>query len=258
MIGGNIRVDVEVTGDIETDINNLISIKYLPPSPIEPGRSLLVPLDIFSGRLKRLLQTHPQASLKMNFTVYIDPVINQDGKLTNRLTDIPPASLSLTRPAVNITTKHLQNRFDSLAQGRQGQKIRTGELFTGLLAEQAAAADKKLPYRLKYADWMTDMLKEGIVHNLSSDDWILKTHNTCSLLPLPLDYELINAVSKNLSDEAAWPVRLISLYLLAQKDTGDFNKVINWAAKYDQHKLVRSMAVGLGAQTDQQQQADNN
>ncbi len=101
-------------------------------------------------------------------------------------------------------------------------------------------------YKFARADWMPDMLKSALVHNLDDDDWVVKVHTMAGMLSLPLDYELINAVAKNLND-SHWPARMMALYLLAKSQENDFSKVLDWTAKYDSSKLVRDMAIALGA-----------
>ncbi len=98
-----------------------------------------------------------------------------------------------------------------------------------------------------YADWMPELLKSSLAHSITGDDWIAKVHIMAAMLPLPLDYELAGAISENLND-SHWPVRLMAVYLLANSQEGKFTKVLDWTAKYDSHKLVRDMAIALGAQ----------
>ena len=93
---------------------------------------------------------------------------------------------------------------------------------------------------------MPALLKSALVHNLTDDDWVVKAHTMACMLSLPLDYELMNAAAQNLND-TNWPVRLMALYLLANAQDSNFGKVLDWSAKYDSNKLVRDMAIALGA-----------
>jgi len=242
---GNIRVDANVTGDLNKMIPNLLTIKTQPTSPINPGRSLLIPLRLFTGELRQLLITHPQASLNIEFTVFIDPVITDEGP-KNALPGIEPAHTLLKRPGVEISHKFLQNRLNSLSRGYQGQKIKTAQLFVGLLAEQHAITDRQPPYKLTSADWMPAILKSALVHNLADTDWVAKVHTMEAMLSLPMDYELINAVAENLND-THWPTRMMAIYLLAKAQDTSFKKVLDWMAKHDSNKLVRDIATTLGA-----------
>jgi hypothetical protein len=198
------------------------------------------------------LLTYPQASVDIEFTAYLDPVITAKGP-TNRLPGIKPAKVVVKRPGVKLTGKFLRNRFSSLTKGKQGQKIRTAQLFTGLLAEQHAMANREPLYKFMYADWMPDLLKSALLHNLNDNDWVAKVHTMASMLTLPLDYELINALTESLND-THWPARMMAIYLLAKSQDSNFAKVLDWTAKYDSSNLVRDMAIALGAARPQQQE----
>ncbi len=255
LFAGNIRIDAGISGDLTKKIPNLISVKIRPALPVEPGRSLFIPLRLLTGELKQILLTYPQASLDIEFTAYLDPVITDEprlsegrdeGRIANRLTWIKPARVLVKRPGVELTGKYLRNRFNSLSAGQQGQKTKTAQLFIGLLMEQHAMANREPLYKFMYADWMPDMLKSALVHNLDDDDWVVKVDTMAGMLSLPLDYELISGAAKNLND-THWPARMMAIYLLAKNQNSNFAKVLDWTARYDSSKLVRDMAIALRA-----------
>lgn len=246
MFRGNIRVDAKVTGDLDEMVPNLISIKIRPSQPIEPGKSVIVPLNLFAAKLRRILMRHPQASLNIEFTAYIDPVITAEGKVSNRLAAIAPATIKVTRPAAEITGKFLQNRVNSLSKSKQS-RVRTLQLFIGLLLEQQAMSQSELSYNFKYADWMPQLLKSGLTYGLAESDWAAKVQIMASMQSLPLDYELTQAVAQNLDDQY-WPVRMMTIYLLSKNSDDNFDRVLDWTAKYDLNQLVREMAISLGGE----------
>ena len=241
---GNIRVDARISGDLREDIPNLASLRIRPSSVIEPQASLLVPLRLFTGRLRDALVRSPQAGVDVEFSVTLDGAAGGGGE---RPAELASAKLTVRRPAVKLSTRFLQNRFDTLSTGRQSQKIHTGRLFTGLLAELRRTAGQEPRYKLMYADWMPELLNSAVVHNLSGDDWIVRTHTMLDIVSLRLDFELINGVSQNLNDTAHWPARMMALYLLAKNQNAGFNKVLSWTAEHDNNRLVRDMAVALTA-----------
>ncbi|MHC4646086.1 MAG: hypothetical protein ACYTBJ_11330 [Planctomycetota bacterium] len=250
---GNIRIDAHVSGDIEENIPNLISTKTHPSSPVAPGQSVSISAPLAGGRLGRILGAHPQASLEIEFTVFLDPVIAADGSVANRLIDIPPAKVVVKRPPVPITTKYLQNRLNSIAKGRQGQKIKSAQLFTGLLMEQIAAAKGETSYNIVRPDWMPEMLKSALAQALTDEDWVVRVYTMAGMLSLPLDYELTQALSNNLSD-AHWPSRMTALFVLGKTQGGNFSEVLDWTAQYDSNELVRQMAVALGGKQPPERQ----
>lgn len=255
---GNIRIDADISGDLNEKVPKLVSARIRTALLVEPGKSksLLIPVRLITSRLREILLTYPQASLDIEFTVFIDPVTTDEGKITNRLVDLEPARLVIKRPGVELTGKYLRNRFDSLARGRQSQKNKIGQLFIGLLMEQHAMANREPLYKFMYADWMPPLLKSALLCNLANDDWVVKTHTMTAMFSLPMDYELINAVSENLND-THWPTRMMAIFLLAKDRNNNFGKVLDWAAKYDSNKLVRDMAIVLGAAKPEPQQQES-
>jgi len=253
---GNIRIDADVSGDINKKIPNLVSVKIKPALPVKPGHSIFIPLRLVTAELRHLLLTYPQASIDIEFTAYLDPVTDDQHKITNRLTGIKPAKVNVKRPGIELTGRFLRNRFSSLTKGRQGQKIKIAQLFTGLLAEQHAMANREPLYKFMYADWMPRLLKSGLLHNLNDDDWVTNVHTMAAMSPLPLDYELTDAIAENLND-THWPVRMMALSLLAKSQGDCFVKVLDWTAKYDPNKFVRDMAIALGATVPQLQEPAN-
>jgi hypothetical protein len=241
---GNIRIDAVITGDLDKGVSNLVTKRILPSSPIGPSSSLIVPLRLMSGQLREFLAKHPQASLEIEFMVYLDPVALPDGSTGNRLKDLKVVKKKVKRPAVELSAQFLRNRMNTLKRKRQS--YRTAELFAGLLVEQHVMAKSEPKYRFMYADWMPEILKSSLVFNLTDDQWDGRIHTMVALLPLPLDFELLEAVSENLNNEN-WPVRLMAIYLLAQNQDSGFKQVLDYTAKYDSYELIRDMAVALGA-----------
>ncbi|MBA7634463.1 hypothetical protein ES703_42048 [subsurface metagenome] len=104
---GNIRVDADISGDLNKKIPNLISVKNRTVFLVEPGRNTLISLRLVTGELRKMLFAYPQASLDIEFTLYLDPVTTQDGKVTNRLTYLKPAKVRVKRPGIELTSKYL-------------------------------------------------------------------------------------------------------------------------------------------------------
>jgi len=243
LLEGYIRIDAEVTGDIEERIPQLVVTRIRPSKPIEPGSSLIVPVKLLTKRLRQILMTYPQASLNIEFTALLDPVTTPDGQPANRLVDIPPAKVKVERPAVEITRRYLQNQFNTIS--RKGPaKIKAARLFVGLLKEQHAMANREPLYKFVYADWMPAMLKSALTRCLADENWIVRTQTTAAMASLPLDYELTSAVAENLQDDR-WPVRLVTLYILSSAQGSDFDKVLDWYAQNDPESLVRDAAAAL-------------
>jgi tetratricopeptide (TPR) repeat protein len=255
---GRIRIDAVVSGDLNKNIPNLVFTRVPGVFLIEPGRTILVPVQLFAGELGKTLLTYPQASVDIEFTLYLDPAVKNDGKVVNRLSHIEPAKVGIKRPGIELSGKYLRNEFNSITTAPIDQKIKIAQLFTGLLKEQYAMSNRKPLYRFMYADWMTPLLKSALTHksglllNPAEDEWVVKVHTMADMLFLPMDHELISAVAENMN-HSKWPVRLMAIYLLNTIPDNQFNQVLNWTAKNDPSKAVRDMAIVLAGDFSEQQ-----
>jgi hypothetical protein len=244
---GNIRIDANVTGDIQQQIPSLITKKVMPALAIQPGRSYSLPIRLITDRLKDILLSHPQASLKIDFTTYLDPIVTENGSIENGIPQLRPAKTIAERMPLKITKKFLQNRLDSLATGRQTQKIEAARLFAGLLKEHQLFAKQKPPYPYISTEWLPEILTSALQQNLADDNWIVKLQTMSVMLNLSLDYKLTLAVSECLNHKY-WPVRLTALFLLANDQKNQFQKVLDWTAKQDSNEYIRQMALALGGE----------
>ncbi len=247
---GNIRIDANISGDLSKNIPNLVFTRVRTAFLIEPGRSILIPLRLMTGELRKTLLTYPQASLDIEFTLYLDPVITNEGKVANRLVYLEPKRVRISRPGIELSGKYLRDRFNSLSNDQIDQKINTARLFTGLLKEQYAMSNRTPPYKFMYAEWIAPLLRDALSHNSgllrnpADDEWIVKVHTMADMLSLPLDHELISVVAESLNDNK-WPVRMMAIYLLSTITDNQFNNVLEWVAKNDPSKNVRDMATVL-------------
>jgi tetratricopeptide (TPR) repeat protein len=255
LFNGNIRIDANISGDLNRRIPNLVSLKIGSISAIKPGKNMIIPVHLAIGELRMLLLSHPQASLNIEFTLYLDPInISQteQSEIANKLVGVKPAKFTLRRPGIELSSSFLQNRLNSISTAQASQKISIAELFVGLLNEQHTMAEHGALYRYKYADWMPSFLKSallqesGLLLNSAEDEWVVKVHTMAEMLSLPLDTELMNAVAKNLN-HPKWPVRMMAVYLLAKSSENTFDKVLSWVAENDSSQIVRDMAVALSA-----------
>jgi hypothetical protein len=246
---GNIRIDADISGDLNRKIPNLFSEKIRTSLFIEPGRNKLIPVRLFTGELRKMLLAYPQASLTIDFALYLDPVKTEQGNITNRLINIQPTKLRIQRPGVKLTGRFLRTQFNLISKENINENIKIARLFTSLLREQQELLDKKL-YRFSYADWMEPLLRNALLHetgllrNSSKEQWIVKVHTMADMLTLPMDYELTSAVAMNLNSPN-WTVRLMALYLLSKTNDRNFDKVLDWTAKNDSNEHIRDMASAL-------------
>jgi hypothetical protein len=239
-----------VGGGIKKEIAALVSQTVRTELAVQPGRSYVIPVRLSVGELRDTLQTYPQATLDIQFTLYLDPVTTESGSVSNRLVDLKPVTAGVKRPGVELSASYVRNRFNAISSGQQGQKIGTAQLFTGLLKEQYAMTRHGTLYPYRYAQWMPGLLRSaltsdsGLLLGSGEDNWVVALHAMADMLSMPMDDDLAGAVAKNLH-HSKWPVRMMAVYLLANTTGDDFRKVLDWFAEYDASELVRSMAIAL-------------
>ncbi|MHC5083460.1 MAG: tetratricopeptide repeat protein [Planctomycetota bacterium] len=245
LLGGHLRVDVQMTGDLNVEIPNLVNMKYRPSRPIQPGEHLSISLNLDTGKLRGLLMTYPQAKVQLNFTAYLDPIQEKDGNVVNGLVGTDPVTQQIQRTGVVLSRDFLMQRLDALAKGQQGQKLQAVELFAGLLAEQKAFELSQANFRHLQVD--QTILVDAVRRALVDENWKVRIQALESMLSLsiPLEYGLVREVSQNL-DHDKWPVRMMAMILLAKSQPGTFSKVLDWKSQYDPYFLNRRMAVALG------------
>ena len=215
-----------------------------------PGRSLSASVRLSCGALRRILMEHPQANLDIEFTLYIDPITTSDGQVRNQIPGLDPVTVSVRRPKIDVTAAYVHSRMDSLASGVEAQKIRTSQLFTGLLKEQNVMARHGTLYPYRYAAWLPNLLRSalltdaGLLLSQGEGDWVVKVNAMADLLSMPLDSELAAAVGGNLN-RSQWPVRMMAIYLLGATQGQEFDRVLDWMAQSDPSDLVRAMATAV-------------
>lgn len=248
LLKGQVRIDAEVRGDLVQSFPSLVRFPLRPSLPIRPGQHAAVSVDLMTGPLRRLLRTYPQASVEIDFILWLDVLDTNEMNGSEALIHPAPVRQTVRRRGVELTYDFLIQRLSGLAKGKEGQKFRSAELFTGLLAEQQAALAGQVGYRFVRAE--PTLLLDAVRRMLADEDWIIRLQTLSTLTDVSLipDPSLVGSISENLSHER-WPVRMMTLYILSQLESKNFSAVLDWAGRYDVHPRVRQMARALGAST---------
>ncbi|MEJ5259071.1 MAG: hypothetical protein WHS88_02650 [Anaerohalosphaeraceae bacterium] len=246
MLRGDVRIDAEVRGDLVQTFPSLVRLPLRPSLPIRPGQHAAVTVDLMTGPLRRLLRTYPQASVEIDFVLRLDEPDSQELGENNPLLRPAPVRQTVRRRGIALTQDFLIQRLSGLSRGKEGQKFRSAELFTGLLAEQQAALANRVGYRFVRAE--PTLLADAVRRLLADEDWIirLQTLSTFTDVALTLDSSLVASISDNLSHDR-WPIRMMTLYLLSSLQSKNFDQVLNWMGQYDASPYVRQLAAALGA-----------
>ncbi len=245
LLKGRIRIDAFVRGDLTQDIPRLIDVRLLPSAVISPGKSMLIPLQIDTGSLARLLWTHPQANLDIELVGYIDPIPGETGQIRNAFHDIPPARIILKRNGLPMSRAILMERLDAVSKGQTAQKIQAAREMAGLWMEQLEKSRSNVPYRHLEVDPVVYL--DALRRCLGSEDWVVvaTTLSTLDAMSDPIPYEMVRTISP-LLNHSVWPVRMISMFLLSRSGSGQFQKVLDWIVASDNHPLMKELAGTLG------------
>lgn len=247
MFQGNVRIDAVVSGDLNQRMSNLVSKKIRNSDVIEPGKAALLNVKLTTGELRDILMANPQASVNIDFVLYLDPVTTTQNRVVNRLKSVTPLSARVSRPGIVLTGQYLKDLVDSVSVGQETQKILSGRLFIGLLKEQNALAGRKVAYSTAFTDGMSVMVKSslindsGLLQNPENGGWVVKVCTMAEMLDMPLDFQLVEAVAKSLYNEK-WPVRMMAIYVIAQSQGKNFDKVLQGFSQTEQNQLVKNIA----------------
>jgi tetratricopeptide (TPR) repeat protein len=243
-LSGSIRVDAVVTGDFNVEFPNLVQMKFKPSRPVLAGEHISIPMELKTGKLLKLLATFPQAALKIEYVLYLDPVEINASKPENRVAGIDPIRSVIQRPRVQLSRSFLMQRLEALAKGQEGQRYRAVELLAGLLAEQKAFERTQPSYQYTKAD--QTLLVDTVRKALVDENWRVRiqTMDSLMIMAIPLEFGMVREISDNLNHDK-WPVRLMAMLVLAKSQPGSFDKVLEWAAQYDPYWLNRRMAMAL-------------
>lgn len=244
MFTGWIRVDAQVRGDLNVSIPKLIEMRLVPGQPIGPGQYASMEVNLLTGKLRELLLTFPQADVEVEFTMWLDPITMPDGSTQNRLKGLSPVRQVVSRNRTAVDSEFLIQRLDLLKSGSEGQKARAAMLFAGLLAEQAAAEARGVPYT--YMKVEPKVLADALKKLLKDSDWKVQFQTLAALaeVRVPIDSNLVQTVSGLLNSEQ-WPVRLGAMIVLSRFESQNFQAVLKWQAQNDATQINQRMARAL-------------
>ncbi|MEJ2647817.1 MAG: hypothetical protein P8016_05335, partial [Sedimentisphaerales bacterium] len=79
------------------------------------------------------------------------------------------------------------------------------------------------------------------LQNPENGGWVVKVCTMAEMLDMPLDFQLVEAVAKSLYNEK-WPVRMMAIYVIAQSQGKNFDKVLQGFSQTEQNQLVKNIA----------------
>lgn len=248
LIQGRVQVDAVVRGVLKEGIPGLVSERLFSRKLIGPGKSVAASIRLDRGRLRQILDVHPQAVLDIDFTLRMNAP--QEEASERATYSVQPVMASVHRPGVVVTTRGLNSQYSAIVMSDAASKVETGKLFLGLLREQAVMAEKGPLYHFRYADWMPGRLisafasESGLLLLDAYQEWECKTELIVNMMDMPLDGRISTAVARHLRNPA-WPARMAALSVLSLTHGDSFSEVLAWSKKYDTNPLVRRLAEAL-------------
>ncbi|MCF7975059.1 MAG: hypothetical protein K9N55_14685 [Phycisphaerae bacterium] len=248
LIQSPVQIDATVRGVIKEEIRELVLERLFTRKLILPGKSAAASVRLDRGRLRQILETHPQAVLDIDFTLRVN-MDQKEGSGASVFT-IKPMTVSVHRPGVVVTARGLNNQYSAIVMSDASTKVKTGKLFLGLLREQAVMAEQGPLYHFRYADWMPGRLtsafssESGLLLLDTYSEWEAKTELIVNMLGMKLDGAISTAVARHLRNPA-WPARMAALSVLSLTHGASFSEVLTWSKTYDIHPLVRRLAEAL-------------
>jgi hypothetical protein len=245
LIQGRVQIDALVQGVLKEEIPSLVSERLFTRKLIAPGKSASASVRLDRGRLKQMLETHPQAVLDIEFTLRLN--VPQEEDEASAAFPMKPVLATVHRPGVVVTTRGLNNQYAAIVMSDAARRVETGKLFLGLLREQAVMAEQGPLYHFRYADWMPGRLisafssESGLLLLDTYQAWESKTELIVTMLGMTLDGRISTAVARHLRNPA-WPARMAALSVLSLTHGDSFSEVLAWSQKYDTHPLVRRLA----------------
>ena len=243
ILKGRIRIDAELSGDINQVIHELVVKTIEPSKPIMPGEHFLIDIELMTGELRDTLVRHPQANVEIVFTVYLDPVEDHGG-VRNAVGYFEPLRKSIIRRGVNASRETLIRQLGYLSTGQMKQRVRSAEFFAGLLMEHYERESSGLTYEA--LDVELPLLTSAIRKGLNDEAWTVKMQTMAALLPMKheMEFSFVRHISEYLND-VHWPVRMTALYLLSGTQGEGFKPVLEWNSEHDPDSIVRQFADGL-------------
>jgi tetratricopeptide (TPR) repeat protein len=241
LFGGAIRVDGGLKGDVQKKLPGLVSKTIGRWTPVQPGQSMVIPLNMNINGVYDALQEYPQANLDISFTAYLDPIAEK-GRIRNGMAGMEPGTVTIARQGIKPSRELVNNRLDALAKGYHSQKMQAARMFASLLRERIAMDRGLVKYQAVKLD--PSLLRSAMIRAISDPDWTVQVQAMASLSGISLDFDLTNAVATGLQSKN-WPVRLMGIYLLGTAQDQDFDKVLKWYMEKDKDDKVRRMATVL-------------
>lgn len=232
------RTADEPTGQPREEIP--ISYRYLINHRLlEAGRNSVIQESLNIGRIREMVESHPQQEYKIILRVYVDPVIDEDGQWAGRYPSLQPAPITIYRKDFEPSYNRLKVQERFLKSGPTDDKIRSLILLGGLLQEAELARQGELNYTPE--SYSRNRIREWINTAMSASDPRTRAWAVYAIRHLPFSAEEdICRQAGNLLSDPNWFVRFQACWSLLP--VVDLSAYLEWTANTDQNETLRRQA----------------
>lgn len=202
---------------------------------LRPSESNAISDVLNIGPVRQMLDDTPQQGWKITFKVLLDPVVNSQGQLVNRIAELKPLLYTVTRPAFEPSSARMNSYLRRIRTGSADERVSAIGLFSALLREDYLARSGRLSYRPQPVD--IQQINNAMLENLTYPDPRVRAWTAYALRNLPLAAQpaMIDRLGTLLTDDS-WLVRLTTV--LALHDQTNLKEYFDWAATTEQQPVM--------------------
>ncbi len=211
----------------------ILAHRYLIQKRIlEPGQSNVIEENLCIGPLRKILEENPRQSYRITFTLYLDPVPDDQDGFQSKIATLQPKPVTVTRRAFIPTTQRMNEYTRALQNGTPDERIKAVRLFAALLREMKIA-----PQRYRNRSLNSKVIRQMIAKNLSHSDFRVRAWAAQTLAALsPLDPEEAKYMGDLISDKN-WFVRFMAIQTLSS--TIDLAEYFRWSETLEKHAVLK-------------------
>ena len=246
MLSPQVLVSVTTSGDRVRQFARYLVVDLERTPVLRPGQSVRLIQTIDIGPLRDAMMTTPQAAQEVVIGGILDPVRSPKGEWTHRLGGLAaPVSKTMKRTA-DASESAVADLKAAMESGPPAQAIRAGAVLASLLAESQAKRNRQLGYEAMPIDGpsVSDaMIKAAMRRDRHP---VIRARLIESFRDVKLTNPMIRKLSGGLSDKD-WLARMMTVWLLAEKQGAVFETVARRTARSDPDPLVRDLAAAYVA-----------
>jgi len=205
---------------------------------LQPGQSNTISEALNISRLRQILQDQPQQAYQITFRLYLDPVLDEKGGFTSKISAVQPNPVTVIRKAFTPAAPRMDAVFNAARSGTPRERINAICLLAGLLREADLARRGLLSYRPQSVN--AGDIRQKIMENFNHPDVRVRGWSAYALHQLPINPNSPEAshLAQMLSDasDANWFARFMVIHTL--NPIADLTEYLQWADLVEKNPLL--------------------